>query len=42
MQPCGISRLINTLQSEQNGRHPAEDIFKYNFLNENLRILIKI
>ena len=33
---------INTLRPKQNGRHFANDIFKYIFLNENVKILIKI
>ena len=33
---------IDTLRPRQNGRHFADDIFKRNFLNENIRILIKI
>ena len=33
---------INTLRPRQNGRHFPDDIFKYNFLNENIRISIKI
>ena len=32
----------NTLGSRQNGRHFADDIFKYIFLNENFQISIKI
>ena len=34
--------LVNTLRPKQNGRHFADDIFKYIFLNENVWILIKI
>ena len=34
--------LLNTLRLRQNGRHFADDIFKCIFLNENVRILIKI
>ena len=34
--------LFNTLRPRQNGRHFADDIFKYIFLNENLWIPIKI
>ena len=33
---------VNTLGPRQNGRHFADDIFKCIFLNENVRILIKI
>ena len=33
---------FNTLRPRQNGRHFADDIFKCIFLNENVRILIKI
>ena len=36
------SMLINTLRPRQNGRHFADDIFKYIFLNENAWIPIKI
>ena len=32
----------NTLRPRQNGRHFADDIFKYIFLNENVWIPIKI
>ena len=32
---------INTLRPRQNGRHFADDIFKWIFLNENVWILIK-
>ena len=35
-------RHINTLRPRQDGRHFAEDTFKRVFLNENIRILIKI
>ena len=34
--------LINKLRPRQNGRHFADDIFKYIFLNENAWITIKI
>ena len=34
--------LVNTLRPKQNGRHFADDIFKCIFLNENVRISIKI
>ena len=37
--PC---RPVNTLRERQNGRHVADDIFKYIFLNENDWIPIKI
>ena len=37
-----ISVLLNTLRPRQNGRHFADDTFKCIFLNENVRILIKI
>ena len=37
----GMIRL-NTLRPRQNGRHFADDIFKCIFLNENVRISIKI
>ena len=33
---------INSLRPRQNGRHSADDIFKRIFLNENIRISIKI
>ena len=33
--------IINTLRLRQNGRHFADDIFKYIFSNENVWILIK-
>ena len=33
---------LNTLRPRQNGRHFADDIFKYIFLNENIWISIKI
>ena len=36
------SIIINTLRPRQNGRHFADDTFKHIFLNENVRILIKI
>ena len=35
------SDVINTLRPRQNGRHFADDIFKYIFLNENVWILVK-
>ena len=34
--------FINTLRPRQNGRHFPDDIFKRIFLNENVRISIKI
>ena len=34
--------LLNTLRPRQNGRHFADDTFKRIFLNENVRISIKI
>ena len=34
--------VVNTLRPRQNGRHFADDIFKYIFLNENVWIPIKI
>ena len=34
--------VVNTLRPRQNGRHFADDTFKRIFLNENVRILIKI
>ena len=36
------SSVINTLRPRQNGRHFADDTFKRIFLNENVRISIKI
>ena len=33
---------INSLRPRQNGRHFPDDTFKHIFLNENVRILIKI
>ena len=33
--------IVNTLRPRQNGRHFADDIFKWIFLNENVWILIK-
>ena len=36
------SKLFNTLRPKQNGRCFADDTFKRIFLNENVRILIKI
>ena len=37
-----MAAAVNTLRSRQNGRHFADDIFKFIFLNENVRISIKI
>ena len=34
--------IVNTLRPRQNGRHFADDIFKWIFLNENVWIPIKI
>ena len=34
--------IINTLRPKQNGRHFADDTFKSIFVNENVRISIKI
>ena len=34
--------VLNTLRPRHNGRHFADDIFKWIFLNENIWILIKI
>ena len=34
--------LLNTLRPKQNGRHVADDMFKYIFLNENVWIPIKM
>ena len=34
--------ILNTLRPRQNGRHFADDTFKHIFLNENVRISIKI
>ena len=36
------AKLVNTLRPRQNGRHFADDIFKWISLNENVWILIKI
>ena len=35
-------KLVITLRLRQNGRHFADDIFKYIFLNENVKISINI
>ena len=40
--PVKSSWFINTLRPRQNGRHFADDTFKPIFLNENIRISIKI
>ena len=37
-----LSHIVNTLRPSQNGRRFAEDTFKRIFLNENVRISIKI
>ena len=37
-----LNYVLNTLRQRQNGRHFADDTFKCIFLNENVRILIKI
>ena len=37
-----MPQVINTLRPRQNGRHFADDTFKRIFLNENVRISIKI
>ena len=39
---CFFCLWINTLRLRQNGRHFADDTFKPIFLNENIRISIKI
>ena len=39
---CSWIELLNILRPRQNGRHFADDIFKYIFLNENVWIPIKI
>ena len=36
------SQFLNSSAPEQNGRHFADDTFKHIFLNENVRISIKI
>ena len=33
--------FVNTLRPRQNGRHFPDDIFKYTFLKESVRILTK-
>ena len=37
-----MQSLVNTLRPRQNGRRFADDTFKHIFLNENVRISIKI
>ena len=37
-----VDNVFNTLGLKQNGRHCADDIFKFIFLNENVWISIKI
>ena len=39
---CFVTSLLNTLRPRQNGRRFADNTFKRIFLNENVRILIKI
>ena len=39
---CIIWQGVNTLRPGQDGRHFADDIFKYIFLNENIWIVINI
>ena len=40
---CSPSHLcLNTLRPRQNGRHFPDDVFKWIFLNENVRISIEI
>ena len=39
---CWLAGTVNTSLPGQNGRHFADDIFKHIFLNENVRISIKI
>ena len=38
----GIRILINILRLRQNGRHFIDEIFQHIFLNENVRIWMKI
>ena len=40
--PSLHTRLLNTLRQRQNARHFADDTFKHIFLNEYVRISIKI
>ena len=42
LSPPTLFTWINTLRPRQNGRHFADDTFKCIFLNENVRISIKI
>ena len=42
MDEIPSDKLFNTLRPRQNGRHFADAIFKCIFLNENVRIPIKI
>ena len=44
MAPYGVtnSQWVNTLRPRQNGRHFADDIFKWIFLNENVWLPIEI
>ena len=37
-----VWNVLNTLRPRQHGRHFADDIFKHIFLNENVRISLKI
>ena len=39
---CRVTHSLNTLGPKQNGCHFADDTFKHIFLNENVRISIKI
>ena len=39
---CSGCDAVNTLRPRQNGRHFADDTFKYIFLNENIIISAKI
>ena len=41
-KPDGRHSPLNTLRLRQNGQHFADDTFKCFFLNENIRILVKI
>ena len=41
-QTCVSTLIVNTLRPRQNGRRFADDTFKRIFLNENVRISIKI
>ena len=41
-QPRGLYWHVNTLRPKQNGRRFADETFKHIFLNENVRISIKI